>query len=314
MRRVLVALIVGVGFLHIYLGVASIRMEERLSSQPPDLFYLPPSKVLQMVHLDYAEFLADLIWVQTVLYFSEEFVGNRSFEHLEVLLNTVTDLDPRFEKAYIWGGSAFMYNGRLITKESIERSTRILKKGWSFYNESPQPWRIGADFWRIPFMIGFNYAIELKEKNKGAPYIRAAAKFEGVPDYIRTWGATLYRRAGRSEEALDTLKEQLALEMLRGHLRLAQDEKTKDQIIGQMRLIYRRAGTLKNATDMLRLEQRIERFLRQKKVHFGYLPLHVYTFIADSDRQRFRQLATYGAALERSYHLDTGDHKTHRMD
>ena len=244
------------------------------------LFHLPPTQVLQLISMGFEEAAADFIWVRAILYFSDQFLGVRDFRYLEPLLHTITDLDPRFEKAYIWASAAFIYNGRPITKESIEASNRILLKGWNFYNESLVKWRVGDEFWRIPYSIGFNYAFELRDKIKGAPYLRAAAKFEQTPSYMRTLAATFLRKEGDFSGALEALEEQLTVESLRQSAQLTTSPQQRDQLQSKIKMLYQKAAQ-KNISleDAHARQQRFMQMYRSYLSDFGYLPISFYQAI-----------------------------------
>ena len=260
--------------LQVYVRSREIEVERSMAATQEELFYLPSSRVLGFLSFGYENVLADLIWVKTVIYFSQQFVGLMSYDHLEPLLDTVTDLDPRFEKAYIWGGGAFLYNGLSITPKSIGQSNRLMEKGWSYFRNDVKKWRLSDEFWRIPFMIGFNYAVELREKEKGAPFIEAASKFEQAPSYVKGWASSLYEKIGQSSRALEILEEQLAIENLKEHLKLTDSAEVKEKIMSKIALFYRRLEEKRFTNNMaLEFEKRVNRLYREYFDHFLFLPI-----------------------------------------
>jgi hypothetical protein len=121
-------------------------------------------------------------------------------------------------------------------------------------------------------MIGFNYAIELKEKEKGAPYMRYAAAYPGVPDYIRMLASSLYRKSDSYSEALDALEEQLTIENLRLNLKLAQSDEQKQDILARIRVMYNQASA-KNVdlADRNRIRELRYRLYQSYASDFSYL-------------------------------------------
>ena len=107
-------------------------------------------------------FVADLLWLRTVGYFADAVLSGGKLTYLEELIHLASDLDPRFEQLYIWGGAVFMYNVGRITTKKIEASNRILEKGWRRIQNDPIGWRHYPQYWAIPQMLGFNYAVELR--------------------------------------------------------------------------------------------------------------------------------------------------------
>jgi hypothetical protein len=263
-----------------------IRSARSTLGRPADLFYLPSATIIKAASFDYENLVADLIWVKTIIYFSDQFTSRNDFEHLEILLNIVTDLDPRFEKAYIWGGTSFIYNGKFITADSINKSNKLLLKGWDFYNQSLVKWRISDDFWRIPFSIGFNYWAELKDKVTGAQYIKEAAKFPGIPDYMRTLSSTLLRKSGKLEEALDVLQEQLEIEKLQYNLNLTENSQMRDNLIGQIKNLYTQAAS-KNLKleDFFTRQSLLQHIYEDYRQDFNYLSFNFYQLIYSPEQK-----------------------------
>ena len=206
----------------------------------PSVYYIPKASSIRPFFLGHEAFVADLTWIRTLGYFADEAMLGRSGKYLESLIEFATDLDPRFEKIYIWSGAVTMYSGGGITKDKVRASNRILEKGWRFIENDPEGWRHDKDYWLIPQMIGFNYAIELGEKAKGAPFIAKAGKIPGAPDLYKTWAATLYKKAGDLESASRVLEDMLAVEMLRTQLQNVEDEKVRENIQLRLRTYYER--------------------------------------------------------------------------
>ncbi len=280
MRPLILLLVITLSVLQLGMRSSDLEAERDHLDRVPDIYYLPSGAILKFAALDYEELLADLVWVKSVLYFAEQLVDKGDYRHLESILNTVIDLDPRFAEAYIWAGSAFIYNGRLITTESIRKSNAILKRGWDFYQESLIKWKVPSNFWRVPFMIGFNYEVELRERGKGLDYLREAARFDNVPKHIRTWAATMYRRRGKEAEALDVLYDQLTLEALYGHLKLVYSEQQREEILARIKRIYALDEQRRfDAKTIEELQQRrslaYEIYLRD----FDYLPFTFFELI-----------------------------------
>lgn len=257
-----------------------IRIAKSQSVSGPEAMVLPPSNFIKLFSLDQEQTVADLLWVKCILYFADEFVGGRNYKHLSRLLDTVTDLDPRFEQAYIWGGAVFIYNGLFISRHSVDMSNEIMLKGWRYYKESPIKWKTSHDFWRIPFMIGFNYAIELREREKAIPYLVEAAKFPEVPGYMKLMSSSIMSRLEKYDMAIDTLEEQLTLESLRINLKQVQDEQQRDALLARIRNIYNstaaRGGSIQ---EMWERRARLNQLYRAYLTDFKYLPLPFYQLI-----------------------------------
>src|SRR5262245_27210880 len=68
-----------------------------------DVLYVPPPGYLQPMSLGYREALADLIWVQALV-FTGEHMGEDDLQSVTRYAEAITGLSPRFEQAYVWGG------------------------------------------------------------------------------------------------------------------------------------------------------------------------------------------------------------------
>ncbi|MCB0308324.1 MAG: hypothetical protein KDD48_03050, partial [Bdellovibrionales bacterium] len=162
----------------------------------------------------------------------------------------------------------------------------ILERGWNFIQSDTEGWNHAPDYWLIPQMIGFNYAMELGDKKKGAPYIAAAASIPGSPEIYKTWAATLYKKSGELEKAAKVLESMLAIEMLQSQLETVDNESIKDRIRLRLRLYYEqlygkeqaqiRANTLMNE---------IQRVRSLWKANFPYLDFGLFLLIWNEPHQ-----------------------------
>jgi hypothetical protein len=244
------------------------------------VLYIPKAKSIRPFLLGHEAFLADLVWIRTVGYFGDEFYGRGNYRYLEGLLEFVTDLDPRFEKVYIWAGAILMYRGGSISREKIVASTKILEKGWRTIQNDPVGWRHIPEYWMIPQMIGFNYAIELKDKKRGAPYIAAAGRIPGSPEMYKTWAATLYKKAGDWDEGIRTLEDMLAVETLQSQLKTVEGEGVKEKIRANLQHYYARLYGGEGGRARLRLlEEQIGRLSREWKETFPYVSFDFFLLL-----------------------------------
>src|SRR5262249_31655940 len=122
----------GSAFLAVTLGSAIVSHGTLMTLEgetvvPPETLYLPKTKFIRPFLLGQDAFAADLIWIRTLGYFSDELTRGHKYTYLGDLIDLATDLDPRFERIYIWAGAVYMYRGGAITKRDIMRSIHILE-------------------------------------------------------------------------------------------------------------------------------------------------------------------------------------------
>lgn len=155
---------------------------------------LSPS-VLKLMALNNDLALADLLYIRTLQH-AGNYLNIEQTHWLWSYFDTITDLDPAFEYAYIMGGitlSVYCYNGEL--------SNRLLLKGI----------QIQQNDWRIPFLIGYNYYYELGNFKEGARYLDLASRLPGAPFWLSFLAAKLYSEAGDIDSAIEFLKGMLSI-------------------------------------------------------------------------------------------------------
>jgi hypothetical protein len=283
MKKAILIVLLLFSLSQIYIYKFFIDYNERESGKLPDLFYLPEARYIKPIVLSYSNAVADIVWIQTISYFADQFLGDRNFKYLEKLLYITAGLDPIFEKMYIWGGSILLYNGKWITKDRVMASSRFLEYGWTNIKNYPYQYRHAYDYWRIPQMIGFNYAIELKEPAKGVPFIEEVANIPGAPSFYRTWVSTLLRKSGDKKTAMKSLERELIIENLKATLSQDIDKHLKTQIIKRLRNyyaeLYDKNYAEQKLSELLNETQKIqERYL----TNYRYLPLELF-FVLGAD-------------------------------
>lgn len=280
MKKFLLIAIICFSASQVFLSDFYIKQYEAASQSSPDLFYIPDSQYIRLFVLGYDNLAADIIFVKTVLYFADQFLGARDYAYLERLLYIVADLDPIFERAYLWGGSVLMYNGQWITKRSIEQSTKFLEYGWKKIKGYPEEYRHDGEYWRIPLMIGFNYAIELHDIKKGIPYIEEVSRIENAPSIYRTWVSTLYRKSGDEEKAARALERELIVENLKTTMKQNIDEGLKKDILGRLSKYYR--DLYGKEAIQRRIQALMEEAARLNKAYvkdYPFIPVELFLII-----------------------------------
>lgn len=184
----------------------TLRRRDRFPAEE-DILYLPKASALRVMSLGHHELAATLVFVRALVYFGGELgTKDRRFTWLENYMDTMVSLDPHFEMAYKWAGSAFMYNGRTITNDMVERSNHFLERGIKHFPRS----------WQLPWMLGCNYLFEMrstdpKQKKEweriGGEWIRQAALIGSAPPWASLLAAQLMKKEGRDEVSMRYLEE-----------------------------------------------------------------------------------------------------------
>ncbi len=171
-----------------------------------DLVYLPSANALRAVSLGHRELAADLIFLRTVVFFGSALVTTKNYSWLDQHLDTVVDLDPAFRSAYLFGSRATMYNGKEITRRSIESSNHFLEAGLKRFPND----------WEFAFSLGCNYLFEMHSDDPhqkevwrriGGRWIRHAAISGGGPSWLPNLAAKLMSEEGQVEASIRYLEE-----------------------------------------------------------------------------------------------------------
>src|SRR5438132_1710614 len=100
------------------------RRQAVTQQESTELVYVPPAKFLKVVALGYQHTLADLLWFRTISYFGHHYWGNRVYPWLGYMCDVVTDLDPRAEHVYRFGGLILPWEA-----DRVDDGIALLQKG-----------------------------------------------------------------------------------------------------------------------------------------------------------------------------------------
>ncbi|WP_457681042.1 hypothetical protein [Thermovibrio sp.] len=148
--------------------------------------------------------VSDLLYVQTCYLTGNDVFNNwkeRKFteEEWKRIVHNVkvmVKLDPYYFDPYYFLGSYVPWQVK-DDKELLEKINLTLKRGMSYVHD-----------WRLLFFIGFNYFYFLKDKEKGAYYLKIAANMKGAPSYLKLLVPRLYAESGRYQLAvIETAQE-----------------------------------------------------------------------------------------------------------
>jgi tetratricopeptide (TPR) repeat protein len=146
---------------------------------------LPDGKAVAVLSLGFERLVADLFWIRTVYYIGDEYASGAKWPAAERLANLVTDTDPKFDTAYVVMASVL---GTL--REDPDGAIRLLEKGAAV-----------STYWRIHFLLGFQYFMEKQDYARGAKSLERAIELGG-PKYLQFLVTRLYTSAGDPTTAM----------------------------------------------------------------------------------------------------------------
>lgn len=159
--------------------------EERLIGQP----FVPSPQFFLDFSPSFRATIADAYWLQTIQYYGEHVRGDQQYDRLEAMLDLVTKLSPKFERAYLFGAYA------LLDARLAQAAYDLLKGG---YSENPSSWQLATN----AGIFMYNYGAEDVRRAEAAEWFEKAAAAPGAPLYVSRIAARLLGEGGETEKAM----------------------------------------------------------------------------------------------------------------
>jgi tetratricopeptide (TPR) repeat protein len=138
---------------------------------------LPKGKTLEILSFGFKNFVADMIFIWSMQFYSNYNLKNR-FEYIEDIYNIITDLNPRYRAPY-YVGSWIM----ALELNNYEMAIRLLQKASKIFK----------DDWDFDFESGYYAYKYLKDYKLAEKYYRKAAEKPDAPSFVKRWQAhTIY--------------------------------------------------------------------------------------------------------------------------
>jgi predicted Zn-dependent protease len=150
-----------------------------------ELALFPSGRLLTEASLGHARLTADLAWLAAIQYYGRHRQSDRRYPLAGHLLRVVTDADPGFRNAYLFGALVLAENGEPA------QAAALLRKG-AFAN---------PESWRLWFELGFCHYVVTRDYAEAARALRIAARLAGAPDYAARFAAAATDRGGDPQTA-----------------------------------------------------------------------------------------------------------------
>ncbi len=142
------------------------------------VIYIPSGKYLKYATFGYSSFVADLIYIWAIQYYSTYSVVDR-YQNLEHIFSIIAELDPRYLDPYELGAIIAVYEAR-----DLELGLKILDLG---LEKNP-------DQWIFPYQAAHYAQMLLKDFELAREYYRKAMNIEGAPPITRRlYANTLFK-------------------------------------------------------------------------------------------------------------------------
>ncbi|MEZ4463330.1 MAG: hypothetical protein R3F60_01270 [bacterium] len=168
-----------------------------------EVVYVPDQRLSRAIALGYDQAAADLLWIRTIGYFTKHFITDRRYPWLEYFVEQILTLDPHWRLVYHWAGATVLY-GRRFTNENVMLSNHFYQRALERFPEDHE----------AAYRLGVNYYVEMKSQDPeeqkrfretGLSYLELAANIPSAPSHLRSLVASISRRLGKSQLALQYL-------------------------------------------------------------------------------------------------------------
>jgi hypothetical protein len=151
---------------------------DRVPARDPaaDLVYLPDAKLLRPLVLGYDNVLADVVWFRTISYFGEHYQGDRLYPWLAAMCDLVTDLDPRAEHVYRFGGLMLPWEAG-----EVDAGIQLLEKGIGVFPDS----------WTLHYYAGVVRYLFKQDYGGATEALHHAAALPDAPPAVARFAALL---------------------------------------------------------------------------------------------------------------------------
>ena len=170
------------------LFATSLRVEPLAARQrKQDVLYLPSGRFVEQAALEYRNLAADLLWFRTVQYYGSYREGENNLALFSHLVDVITDLDPQFVFAYLFGAM-------IIVEDlgSFEEGIRFLEKGMA----------ANPDNWWLVFENGFIHYVDGRQYADAARLFAEASRMPGAGEITKRFAAFVAAKAGDREAAV----------------------------------------------------------------------------------------------------------------
>ena len=149
--------------------------------------YFPSGRFLREATCGFREVAADYLWFQAVQYYGGYRKGEHDMRYFDLLIDSVTHLDPRFVEAYYF--ASLVYS---LDYGDIPRAIRFLGRGIVHNPEVAS----------LPFHAGFLYYVFRKNYPRARLWFDQAAARPEATEFHKRFAAFARRKAGDLEGSL----------------------------------------------------------------------------------------------------------------
>lgn len=213
-------------------ALAGAANRERASwPRTEEYVVLPPPGTARLLSLGYRELAADVSWARALVYYGSSLTGETDLRYLERFIDTVIELDPKFQRVYRWAAYAVTYKeagAKLRSDQATQAeyltSVKYLERAMVEFPDGYEPfWMAGLRYWLD--LRSDDPAAQQRFKERGAALIEEAMRKPDAPRDLAGLAANLRTKLGQKERALRDLKEMILT---------TDDEAAREKLLGRL--------------------------------------------------------------------------------
>lgn len=231
-----------------------------------DTAQIPTPTVARIASLGHVEWLADVLWINALLYYGESISARNPGRYVERYASVMLTLDPRFRQAYLWAAVALVLRSGEVPVEDVRRAAAHLADALRIFPED------GELQWQRASALAFELSPRLprdsderrRARVEAAEHFRVASALGAGPEFVPLVAATFLVEAGRYDAAIETLRD--------GLVRVENPEfrtHIQERLAGLLRA---HPGDDRGLSEMQAIEA-------ARRSEYPYLPTQLYLFV-----------------------------------
>ncbi len=152
-----------------------------------ELMYFPSGYLLKPMAVGHPLTLADFLWLRAIQYYGEHRMSDNRFPMAGHIFEVITELDPNFVEAYMFGGLVLAAEGG-----DLDRGLVLLRQGIAWNPER----------WELPFWTGFVHYVSTRDHAQAARFFTRSSRLPGAPPYVKRFAAYTTTQVGDLAAAL----------------------------------------------------------------------------------------------------------------
>lgn len=186
-------LVMSFAFIGSIFAIPKVSLERDSLRQREGVGLVMPSKIVQIIALEFKGIFADVIFSRTMTYFGgkiirKEDITEEEWRWIYENVDVATDLDPYFLDPYYFGAMTLAWEANRVKEANLLLEKAFKHRDWD---------------WTIPFYLGFNYFYFLQDDIKASEYLIEASNRSGSDrGLLPTFAARLAYKGNRTENAV----------------------------------------------------------------------------------------------------------------